>query len=130
MNKSLWFFIVTLTILATGCSKKIIAPVASEPKTTLKIEEIDFEYFQGKARMILRDANKEREVKATIRIRKDSVIWMTFNVIGIQGGKALINKDSITIVSTIDKEYYVFDYSDLSKRFNMDINYNVIQAAM
>lgn len=130
MNKSLWFLAVTLIVLATGCSKKVTAPTISTPKTTLNIEEIDFDYFQGKARMILRDANKEREVKATIRVRKDSVIWMQFNVIGIQGGKALINKDSITIVSTVDKEYYVFDYAELSKRFNFNINYGVIQSAM
>lgn len=130
MNKGLWFLLIALVILATGCSKKATAPLVTAPKTVLNIEEIDFEYFQGKARMILRDANKEREVKATIRVRKDSVIWMTFNVIGIQGGKALINKDSITIVSTVDKEYFVFDYAELSKRFNLDINYHVIQSAM
>jgi hypothetical protein len=121
---------IALIVLATGCSKKVVAPVVTAPKPTLNIEEIDFEYFHGKAKMILRDANKEREVKATIRVRKDSVIWMTFNVIGIQGGKALINKDSITIVSTVDKEYYVFDYRELSKRFNFNIDYNVIQSAM
>src|SRR5690606_28484901 len=92
--------------------------------------EFNFESFQGKARMILRDANKERDVKANIRIRKDSVIWMSFNVVGIQGGKALINKDSITIVSTVDKEYYVFEYRELSDRFNMEITYDKIQAAM
>src|SRR5688572_16614378 len=131
MSKGLGFFIDSLCVLATACSKKVVTPIATvPPKTTVEIEEIDFEYFHGKARMILRDANKEREVKANIRIRKDSVIWMTFSVIGVQGGKALINKDSITIVSTVDKEYYVFDYTELSKRFNFDINYNVIQSAM
>src|SRR5688572_28580428 len=131
MSKGLGFFIDSLCVLATACSKKVVTPIATvPPKTTLNIEEIDFDYFQGKARMILRDANKEREVKANIRIRKDSVIWMTFSVIGVQGGKALINKDSITIVSTVDKEYYVFDYAELSKRYNFDINFNVIQSAM
>jgi hypothetical protein len=130
MNKSLWFLVISLSVLATSCSRKVVAPVVSTPKTSLNIEEIDFEYFHGKAKMVLRDANKEREVKASIRIRKDSVIWMTFNVIGIQGGKALINKDSITIVSTVDKEYFVFDYGELSRRFNMNINYEVIQSAM
>ena len=54
---------------------------------------------------------------------------MTFTVIGVQGGRALINHDSVTIVSTVDKEYYVFDYTTLSKRFNFDINYNTIQSA-
>ena len=131
MNKHLRFFLLGLSIVAFSCSKKIVSPAVTEPvKPVLNIEEIDFGYFHGKARMVLRDANKEREVKANIRIRKDSVIWMTFSVIGVQGGKALINKDSITIVSTMDKEYFVFEYPELSKRFNFEINYDVIQAAM
>lgn len=130
MNKGPGFFIICLWVLASACSKKVVTPISTTLKSTLNIEEIDFDYFQGKARMILRDANKEREVKANIRIRKDSVIWMTFSVIGVQGGKALINKDSITIVSTVDKEYYVFEYSELSDRFKFDIDYNVVQSAM
>lgn len=130
MNKSPGFFFLVVVLVATACSKKTISSLSTEPKTALNIEEIDFDYFQGKARMVLRDANKEREVKANIRIRKDSVIWMTFSVIGVQGGKALINKDSITIVSTVDKEYYVFPYSELSDRFHFDIDYDVVQAAM
>ena len=132
MNNVLRLLMVGLSIVLFSCSKKVTpgALVTTPPKLTLNIEEIDFEYLQGKARMILRDANKEREVKANIRIRKDSVIWMTFSVIGVQGGKALINKDSITIVSNLDKEYYVFDYAELSKRYNFNINYNVLQSAM
>jgi hypothetical protein len=130
MNKGLGFCLIILALLAVSCSKKIIAPVNTTPKPVLNVEEIDFEYFEGKARMILRDAKKERDVKAAIRIRKDSVIWMKFNVIGIQGGAALINKDSITIVSNIDKEYFVFTYPELSKRFKVEVSYDIIQAAM
>jgi len=131
MNKHLFFLLLSLAIVLASCSKKTIGTsTTSKPKQTLAVDEVDFEYFHGKARLILRDANKEREVKANIRIRKDSVIWMTFNVIGIQGGKALINHDSITIVSNVNKEYYVFEYKELSKRFNFEINYNVIQEAM
>src|SRR5688572_23309358 len=130
MNKTIGL-IVIMCSLFVSCSKKVVSPITiSKPTPTLSIEEIDFEYLQGKARMVLRDANKERDVKANIRVRKDSVIWMTFSVIGVQGGKALINKDSITIVSNVDKEYYVFDYDELSKRYNFDINFNVIQSAM
>src|SRR5690606_32243805 len=92
--------------------------------------QLDFDYFQGKARMVLRDGSKVRDVKTNIRIRKDSVIWMSFSVIGVQGGKALINHDSITIVNNVDNEYFVFEYDELSRRFNFDINYNVVQEAM
>jgi hypothetical protein len=116
-------------LLLGGCSKKI-TPTLPPPAASIEIQEIDFEYLHGKARLNFRDNTKEREVKANIRIRKDSVIWMTFSVIGVQGGKALINKDSITIVSTVDKEYYVFDYPELSRRFNFKIDFHVIQSAM
>jgi hypothetical protein len=130
MQKILPFIFVTVALLVfQSCSKKAV-PTLPPPPKTLDIEQIDFGYLHGKARLVFKDEKKEREVKAAIRIRKDSVIWMTFSVIGVQGGKALINKDSITIVSTVDKEYYVFDYEELSKRFNFKIDYSVIEAAM
>jgi hypothetical protein len=133
-NQSHPFFIAVcvlavVTLLFVGCSKKVVAPVTTAPEKTLRIEEIDFEYFQGKAKINFKDDKREREVKANIRIRKDSVIWMTFSVVGVQGGKALINRDSITVVSTLDKEYFVFTYEELSKRFNFPISYQVIQSA-
>jgi hypothetical protein len=130
MNRSSLFLLVLVVLFTGACSKKTVSTTPAIPKNALNIEEIDFEYFHGKARMILRDANKEREVKSTIRVRKDSVIWMNFTVLGVQGGKALINKDSITILSNVDKEYYVFEYKELSRRFKIEINYDIIQAAM
>jgi len=126
--RSIPFLLITFTVLLSSCSPRI-AKVTTAPRT-VELEEIDFEYLHGKARLVMRDEKKEREVKAHIRIRKDSVIWMTFTVLGVQGGKALINKDSITVVSTVNKEYFVFNYPELSKRFNFDINYDVLQAAM
>lgn len=135
MNNLRGFLLLCCSLLVLfSCSRKVTTPVTVAPAATakpeLRIQPIDFEYFQGKARMVLRDANKEREVKANIRVRKDSVIWMVFSVVGLQGGRALINKDSITIISNVDKEYYVFEYSELSKRYNFRIDYDVIQAAM
>ncbi len=113
-----------------SCSKKVI-PITTPPVSkSVDLEEIDFGFMHGKARMIYKDEKKEREVKAHIRVRKDSVIWMTFSVIGFQGGKALINQDSITIVSTVDREYYVYDYAELSKRFHFTVNYQVLEAAI
>jgi hypothetical protein len=112
-----------------SCSKKI-TPVATPAPKTVDVEEIDFGYMHGKARLVYKDEKKEREVKAHVRLRKDSVIWMTFTVVGVQGGRALINKDSITIVSTVDREYYVFDYAELSNKFHFTVNYDVIEAAI
>ncbi|HEY5691194.1 MAG TPA: DUF4292 domain-containing protein [Cyclobacteriaceae bacterium] len=129
MRKKALLYLVAIPMLFQACSKKVTPVITGELSKTLSIQEIDFEYFHGKARLIYNDGNKEREVKANIRVRKDSVIWMTFSVIGVQGGKALINHDSITVVSNVDKEYFVFDYKTLSERFNFKIDYHVIQSA-
>ncbi|MFM7195353.1 MAG: DUF4292 domain-containing protein [Bacteroidota bacterium] len=126
--RSIPLLLIALAALSWSCSPKTVS-VAAAPRN-VELEEIDFEYLHGKARLVIQEKEKEREVKAHIRIRKDSVIWMTFTVLGGQGGKALINKDSITVVSTVNKEYFVFNYPELSKRFNFDINYDVVQAAM
>jgi hypothetical protein len=130
MQKIVYFLFASVVLYAVqSCHKKVVPTLPPAPKT-LDIEQIDFGYLHGRARLIFKDEKKEREVKANIRIRKDSVIWMNFTVVGVQGGKALINKDSITIVSNVDKEYYVFEYDELSQRFNFPINYAVIEAAM
>jgi Domain of unknown function (DUF4292) len=133
MRKTAFVLWVFPALLFLACSKKA-TPVTTTTTTvvpfTVDVQEINFEYFHGKARVNFKDDKKEREVKANIRIRKDSVIWMSFSLIGVQGGKALINKDSITVLSNVDKEYYVFDYAELSKRFNFHIDYQVVQAAM
>lgn len=127
MRSYILLFGLLLLVFLQACQRKTIPTVSlPEAPKTLDIEEIDFGYMHGKARMVFRDEKREREVKANIRIRKDSVIWMTFSVVGVQGGKALINKDSITVVSNVDKEYYVFDYKELSERFNFKIDYGVL----
>jgi hypothetical protein len=129
IKSSLWLMLSVS--LLVGCSRKFVpVPTTTPPPRTVELEEIDFDYLHGKARMVLKDEKNEREVKAHIRVRKDSVIWMTFTVMGVQGGKALINKDSITIVSTINKEYFVFDFTELSKRFQFQVDYQVIQSAL
>lgn len=120
-----------LVLLATACSRKVTPTVTAKPPARdVAVEEIDFGFLHGRAQMNLKDDKKEVEVKTHIRIRKDSVIWMTFSVMGVQGGKALINQDSITIVNTVKKEYYVFEYGEMSKRFGLNVSYAVIQSAM
>ena len=123
--------LLCVTALALqSCSKHVTSTKAPAPQRNIAIEEIDFEYFHAKARINVRDDKKEKDVKATIRIRKDSVIWMDISVVGVSGARALINHDSITIRSNVDKEYFVFEFKELSKRFNFEINYHIVQAAL
>jgi hypothetical protein len=130
MSSRILLCLLVSALLVSSCSKKLTpTPPPRVTSKSLNIEEIEFEYLEGKARMEVTTEKRNSEFKAHIRMRKDSVIWMTFTVVGLQGGKALINRDSMTIVNNGEKQYYVFDYADLSRRFNFTINFDVIQAA-
>jgi hypothetical protein len=129
MQRLILVLLCVTALLLQSCSKRT-SPRLPAAQRNIAIEEIDFEYFHGKARINIRDDKKEKDVKANIRIRKDSVIWMDISVVGVSGARALINQDSITIRSNVDKEYFVFEFKELSKRFNFEINYQIVQSAL
>lgn len=127
--KNSWVIGLLMAMLVfSACSRKTTAVIDFEGGN-LEVNEMDFDHFQGKTKITFKDPEHDINAKATIRIRKDSIIWMTFSAVGISGGKCLIDKDSITIINQLKREYYVYEYPELSKRFNFKINYETIQAA-
>jgi hypothetical protein len=122
-------FATVLLFTFQSCSKKTIPTLPSAPKT-LDIEQIEFGYLHGKARLSYQTEKGVTEAKASIRIRKDSVIWIAFSQVGIVGRKALINKDSITILDNQNKEYETWGYEELSSIVNFKIDYSMLEAAV
>ncbi len=131
MNSRFTSIIIILMFVGIiGCSKKTSGISWNFlDKNKLDVQEANFEYFSGKAKINYKDDELDIKARANVRIRKDSVIWISFSSVGIQGARCLINEDSITIMNLVKKEYYVFNYDSLSKQFNFEVNYNAIQAA-
>lgn len=131
MSKIFLLPVLAALLFLPSCSKKISGINWNfSDRNRMEIRELDFEYLSSRGKIQFRDDKNDINARANIRIRKDSVIWMNFSSVGIQGGRALINQDSISIINTMNKEYYVFTFSDLSERFNFEINYQMIQAAL
>ena len=129
MNNSRILLAIFSLALLTSCSKKLSGIGWMGDRSKLDIRQVDFEYFSGKAKIYYKDHELDIKAKANVRMRKDSVIWISFSAVGIQGARCLINQDSITILNMFKKEYYVFDYDSLSRQFNFDINFESIQSA-
>ncbi|MGK7390927.1 MAG: DUF4292 domain-containing protein [Candidatus Cyclobacteriaceae bacterium M2_1C_046] len=129
MSRLILSLILISILFLAGCGKKLTDITWDfREKKALDVREIDFEYFSGKAKINFKDSDHDVKAKANIRIKKDSLIWITFSAVGIQGARVLMNRDSITILNLMKKEYYVFYYDSLSKKFNFDINFESIQA--
>lgn len=130
MNNRNWLVLLILSsILISSCSKNLTGIRWNFlDKNKLDVQEVDFEYFSGKAKINYKDDELDIKARANVRIKKDSAIWIAFSAIGIQGARCMITQDSITIMNLVKKEYYVFYYDSLSNQFNFDVNFDAIQS--
>lgn len=114
------------------------APVKPGPATVARpgidearanVAEIDFNYLTAKSKLSFKSKDQDIE-NATVflRVRKDSLIWISVRKIGIEAVRALVSRDSIVILNTIQKEYSVYDFPAISKQFNFDMNFDLLQA--
>ena len=71
--------------------------------------KIEFETFSAKINTDYQGSDgKKYDVNVFIRMRKDSIIWISVNgALGIEGMRVIINRDSVHILNKLDKEYQV-----------------------
>ena len=93
------------------------------------VVEIDFRYLTAKSKISFKSQQQDIDnANVNIRVRKDSVIWVSVSKLGIEAVRGMITRDSITIIDKIHREYSVYDFPTLSKQFNFDMNFDLLQA--
>ncbi len=74
---------------------------------------------------------KTTSFKVHIRIQKDSAIWVSITpLLGIEMARALITQDSIIFMNRVKSEYFKGDFSYINKTFNVDLDYDMLQALL
>ena len=120
--------IAIASFAAVSCSKKLnISDMVVSNK--YEVNAFDFDRLDSRARIKYDDGNKRVALNANIRIKKDSVIWISLSpMLGIEVARGLITKDSLVLLDRINQEYKIYDYVSLSREFNFSVNYDLIQA--
>ncbi len=128
-------FIKLTTILLVvstlfSCNRNLFRPAADE-SINLEIDEVDFDYLKAKAKFRFDNGKNDLKATANIRIKKDSVIWMSISAkLGIEGARVLATQDSLVVLDRLNKNYSTLDYQELSDRYNFDIDYNLVQSIL
>jgi len=128
MNKRI-LLLISLIFLLSSCKKDLFLLNYSEKKR-LKIEEVDFEYLQAKFKLKYDDGFQNFNANANIRIRQDSLIWISISSTGVEGFRAIIQKDSIYVIDRINKKYQEFTFDSLQRAYSLDFDYDMIQAML
>ena len=128
MNNRFWVFL--FLIIASSCSRKV---TVTDPnfleKNKLEFAIPEFEYLNTKTRIRFKDAGRNVSTSANIRIKKDSIIWMSLTpFLGIEVARAMITQDSMVLMNRLTREYIVYDFKSLSEKFQFEISFALIQS--
>ncbi len=131
MNRHTRLFFVIL-LLFSACSKKVVSTsdTAAEMKE-FKVNNLDFNYLTANSKIKFSDGKKNMSASANIRMKKDSIIWISVTPgLGIEAARGLITRDSVLFINRLNREYTAYSFQDLSRQFNFDITFDLIQAAL
>lgn len=95
----------------------------------LRSNHIDFQTFNGKLNIDYRDdEGKNYDVNATLRMYKDSAIWLSANaVLGIEAIRLLITKDSVKIIDKLNKNYTARSVDYLQEVTQLPLDLKTVQ---
>lgn len=128
--KALWLYFLLFVLLISSCNKKFLG-FKFKPRSTLTIEEVNFEYLSTRSKIKFKSPNDKSKATASIRIKKDSLIWFTLsNGVGIEGARGKITQDSIVLMDRINKKIYRYSMAGLSQELKFDLSYELFQSVI
>src|SRR4030095_12825887 len=95
----------------------------------LLANKIEFETFSAKINTDYEGSDgKKYDVNVFIRMKKDSLIWISVNgALGIEGMRVLIDKDSVRVLNKLDKEYQVRSIAYLQEVAALPLDLRTVQ---
>lgn len=140
-NKIVRFCAITISLLlialwACNPQKKIIKEPIKEKGADflfeqLKKNEFQFDYLNIKFSANFEYKKNSNSFNGTMRIRKDSVIWMSVTpALGLEALRLLITQDSVKMLNRLDNTYFTGSFKYLNKMLHTNIDFDMLQALL
>jgi len=126
-------------LLALGCkSRKVVtAPPKVENRDTviamataenlLSFTLKDWKYFSAKINVNFQSGDNNNDVTVHVRMLKDSLVWLSAGLVGIEGARILINKDSMVFLDKMNRKYRVYKKDDMTKVLDVPLSVDQVQ---
>lgn len=114
-------------LIFSSCGKKLLPTSSVEEEYAL--EKFDFKYLQAKSKISFSSPDKSLSSSATIRMKKDSVIWISVSpIFGIEAARGFISQDTIVFMDRVNKDVYRYNYKTLSNTLNFEVDFEMVQS--
>ena len=134
----LTFIFILLSFLLFSCksSRHVIKEPIKEYGADflfekLKENEFKFDWISAKFKLDIVIDNKKNSLTGQLRMRKDSVLWVSFSpALGIEMARLLITCDSVKFINRINKTYFLGDYKFVNDFLDSNVDFDVLQSIL
>ncbi|MDQ2793776.1 MAG: DUF4292 domain-containing protein [Bacteroidota bacterium] len=133
--------LLALGLLLGGCARKATPTVSTTgpgtstsvaepalPSVKAQNTEFDFLSIKGKAQVTMKGDKKSANL--SVRMRRDSIIWVTAGLAGFEGVRAVLTRDSVRVINRLEKTYFSGGYDYLSKLLNVPVSFAQMQTLL
>lgn len=96
----------------------------------LKENEFKYDWLSTKFSATVESNDNKQSFTVSVRAKKDSAMWMSVSVLGIEGARMLITTDSVRFMDKVNNKYFVGDYQYLSQLLNIDVDFETMQSVL
>jgi hypothetical protein len=114
--------------LGANTSTPVAQPVVTP--AGVKATNTTFQYLSGHGKVHFKRKDVDQSANFSLRVRRDSAIWLSGSLLGIEGVRALLTPDSVRVVNRLQKSYFAGDYAYLSQLLNVPVSYQQMQAIL
>jgi len=133
---ALWLSIILLFFMSCTSQRKTYrAPIKEEGEAFLisKMQENESQFNTLKAKALVQIISKGKttDLKANIRIKKDSVIWVSISAgVGLEAARVLLTHDSVLFINRLEKTFFAGSYDFINQLINAQVDFDIIQALL
>jgi len=132
LSKRVLYLLLGVVLTAYSC--KSTEKLAKVKKTSLNelLESLDsntheYEYFSAKAKLKYNGPELNVSGRSNIRMIKDSLTWMNFKKVSIEGSRALMTQDSFWILYRFDDIYESGSFDELMDYYKIGLSFDDFQ---
>ncbi len=145
MKQVLVFFCISLFLISCSSTKSMVksSDLKDESAETLLESLYDcygnYDSYRSKLSVNVTTSLKSKDgeesqqkihFNGTIRIQKDSIIWINIAPLMIGAIRCKLTPDSVYFVNKINKTYYAGNYSIVNSMLGFEINYKTMQSIL
>lgn len=92
--------------------------------------QVKADWLDAQVKITYKDASMSQTANANVRMKKDSLVWISVKKLGFEVVRAQVTKDSVYFLDRFNQNYAVKDLNFLSKMYNLPASLETLQALL